>query len=121
VHRKFTSLFGYVLAAGALLLTTAPASAAFEYVSAAFNVYTSGGALIAADSLSVTYAQAISDGSGTVYEITNTALVNPNVYGDADALSSGGTPSGASSAGPYYGIFGAVYDSGSVRLLRVRF
>jgi hypothetical protein len=98
--------FGYLLAAGALLLTTSSASADYLYTAASFLVFDSQGHLISADSMSVSYAQAISDGSGTVYEIANANLANSVQYGNVTTLSTGGNANG-----PYFNVFGVDFNS----------
>lgn len=90
------------MAPAVLLLANSSASAAFQYVSAALNVYNSTGGLI--DTVSVTEAAAT---NGTLYEISDTTIANSLEFGNATALTTGG-----SSGGPYFVTFGVI-DTGS--------
>jgi hypothetical protein len=103
VHRKLARLIGCLLTVGGVWLATSSARADYQYAS--FYVYDSSHKVIAADSLTISYATAIANGSGYIYDIPNSTLANPLYYGDATALSLGG-----SAAGPYYDIFGVDFD-----------
>jgi hypothetical protein len=101
VHRKLARLLGCLLSAGAFLLSTSSASAAFQYTSAELDVFNSSNVLIA--QATVTAAATV---SGTIYEIPNSALANDLEFGNATALSTA-----ASAAGPYFVTFGVVDDA----------
>jgi hypothetical protein len=107
VRRKTLGAAVYLLAAGAILLLSASASASQVYTSAEIEVFSSTGTVLATTGLISEATAAAGGPGGALYAVPGTAFADAGADGNFNSLSTGANPNG-----PYFVSYG-VFDVGA--------